>query len=385
MKLVDIICEYNPLHNGHARQMRFLRERYGEDCAIVCLMSGNFVQRGQPAIFHKMVRAQTALSAGADLVLELPVNYALNSAEGFAYGGVSILGSFCDELCFGSESGDADRLMETARALRSPAFSEALRAQLDLGLSFPAARQRALETMNADASLLSAPNDILGVEYCKAILSTGTAMGPLVITRKGGYHDELPDRENPSATSLRRCILNGTDIAPYVPESAAPLFAEATVHTLEAGERAILARLRTMKDEEFEALPFGSEGLWRKLMHESRRCATLEEIASSVKSRRYTRTRIDRMILCAFLCLTRADMETPAPYTRVLGFTDRGRAALRQAKKHGVFYNVGEKTEDPFWTVEQRCSDLYGLFAAGTPERAGAEPFCRILHNKTET
>lgn len=385
MNIVGIICEYNPLHNGHAYQLRFLRERYGADCAIVCLMSGNFVQRGQPAVFHKMVRAKAALASGADLVLELPVNYALSSAEGFARGGVSILGTFCGELCFGAETGDKKSLMETADALLSPEFSHSLRDFLDQGLSFPAARQRALEGLGSDASLLASPNDILGVEYCKAIRATGTSMEPLVLTRKGGYHDALPDIENPSATSLRTCIQNGTDISPCVPEAAAPLFADALAHTLEAGERAILARLRTMTDAEFEALPFGSEGLWRKLMHESRRQATLEAIAAAVKSKRYTRTRIDRMVMCAFLGLTAADLDTPAPYARVLGFSDRGREALRQAKKNGVFYNVGEKTAEPFQAIEDRCGALYGLFAQGTPENPGTEAALRVIYNKSET
>ena len=380
MKIVGIICEYNPLHNGHARQLRFVRELYGEDCAIVCLMSGNFVQRGQPAVFHKTVRAEAALLAGADLVLELPVQYALSSAEGFAAGAISILGRFCHELCFGSESGDGEGLMSTARGLLSPELSPALRTYLDQGLSFPAARQRALEQLGTGAALLSTPNDILGVEYCKAILSSGTAMRPLVITRQGGYHDVLPDRENPSATALRLCIQRGEDIAPYVPEGTASLFSCAEVHALEYGDRAILAKLRTMTDAEFEALPFGSEGLWRKLMHESRRQATVEQIASAVKSKRYTRTRIDRMILCAFLGLTGGELNTPAPYTRVLGFTDRGRTALRKAKETGVFYNVGGKTGDPYQQLENRCADLYGLFAASGPEAADAEARLRVVY-----
>lgn len=380
MKIVGIICEYNPLHNGHARQIRFIRDLYGEDCAIVCLMSGNFVQRGQPAMFHKMIRAEAALSAGADLVLELPVQAALSSAEGFAAGGVSILGKFCDALCFGSESGDADRLMRTAQALLSPEFSPALRTYLDQGLSFPVARQTALEQLGTDGAPLSTPNDILGVEYCKAILATGTSMQPLVITRQGGYHDTAPDRENPSATALRLCIRRGEDIVPYVPEGTAPLFVNAEIHALEFGERAMLAKLRTMTDGEFEQLPFGSEGLWRKLMHESRRQATVEQIASAVKSKRYTRTRIDRMILCAYLGLTGEDLNTPAPYTRVLGLTDRGRTALRRAKETGVFYNVGEKICDPYQATENRCADLYGLFAASGPETADAESRLRVLY-----
>ncbi len=151
MKIVGIICEYNPLHRGHRKQIGWVRKKYGEDCAIVCLMSGNFVQRGMPAVFPKMVRAEAALRCGADLVLELPVTYALSSAEGFAAGGVSILGGFCDELCFGSESGTEQSLMAAAEILLSPAFSAALRTHLDEGLSFPAARQKAMAELGADA------------------------------------------------------------------------------------------------------------------------------------------------------------------------------------------------------------------------------------------
>ena len=143
MKIVGIICEYNPLHNGHVKQFGIIRDLLGRDTRIVCLMSGNYVQRGAPAIFDKSLRAQAAVMCGADLVLELPVTYALSSAEGFAAGGVRILGGFCDYLCFGSETGSTDTLLNTASALLSPAFPPMLHVGLDEGLSFPAARSAA--------------------------------------------------------------------------------------------------------------------------------------------------------------------------------------------------------------------------------------------------
>lgn len=371
MKIVGIICEYNPFHNGHARQLGLAREVAGADGAIVCAMSGSFVQRGAPAVFSKALRAEAAVACGADLVLELPVNYALSSAEGFAAGGVKILDQVCDLLCFGSETGSADQMMATAQILLSPDFSVFLRQQLDAGLSFPAARQRALERMGADASLLSRPNDILAVEYCKAILSQNSTMAPLPICRGGDYHAEVPDVAQPSATSLRQLILQGLPTAPYVPEEAAKIFDGAAVHTLAAGERAMLCRLRTMTDGEFEALPYGSEGLWRKLMRESRRQATLEEILTAVKSKRYTRTRLDRMVLCAFLGLDQAALDAPPDYTRVLAFNDRGRQILAQHRDSGTFLHAGEAVDHPHWAVERRCEDLYGLFAKNIPEPAG--------------
>lgn len=380
MKIVGIICEYNPFHNGHARQLRLVRERFGADTAIVCAMSGSFVQRGAPAIFQRTLRAQAAVTCGADLVLELPVTVSLRSAEGFAAGGVKILGRLCDGLCFGSESGNADQIMSTAQALLTPDFSDALRTHLDAGLSFPAARQQALEQLGCDAALLSDPNDILAVEYCKAILSQNQAMTPLPIRREGSYHALTPDVSQPSATSLRRLILAGQDLSPYLPAEAAQLFRSAPVHTLAAGETAILARLRTMTDEEFEALPYGSEGLWRKLMHESRRQAALEDILTAVKSKRYTRSRLDRMVLCAFLGLDAKALAAVPDYTRVLAFNDRGRQLLAGHRDSGAFVNVGQAVDHPHWAVEQRCESLYALFAENGPGPADGAKRDRVRY-----
>ena len=376
MKIVGIICEYNPLHLGHRKQLRALQ---GEDRAVVCLMSGNYVQRGKPAILDKSLRAEAAVRCGADLVLELPVTAALSSAEGFAAKGVSILGGFCDNLCFGAED-PGEHLMQLAAVLLSDPFGDALRLQLDKGLSFPAARQAALAEMGLDAAPLSKPNNILAVEYCKAILDQKSAMTPMAILREGSYHDTAPDPENPSATALRALMESGQDWQTYVPEEARSVFENAPLHALAAGERAVLARLRTMGDGEFEALPFGSEGLWRKLMHEARRQPDLESIAAAVKSKRYTRTRIDRMLLCAFLGLTQADLDAPAPYARVLAFNDRGREILKIARKTGHFPNAGEAVDHPYQAIETRIDDLYGLFAAGAPEAPGAERARRVRY-----
>ena len=375
MKIVGILCEYNPLHLGHVKQISIIRNSSGDDTAVVCLMSGNFVQRGYPAVFDKAVRTRAALEAGADLVLELPVQYALSSAEGFADGAVSILGSFCDEMSFGAEHPDAKGLMETARALLSPDFSRHLRTHLDAGLSFPSARAKALADMGAAESFVSTPNDILAVEYCKAILSRNCAMGPAPIHRPGSYHDVVADPENPSATSLRALIEDGADFRPYVPTA---LFDGAAVHTLKNGERAMLNRLRTMTEEEFEALPYGSEGLWRKLMRECRQQNSLEDILTAVKSKRYTRSRLDRMVMCAYLGLTADDLRSPAPYCRVLGFTKQGQQVLHIAKARTPIYNVGQRIDRPQWVIEQRCNDLYGLFAE-TIEPAGMEPTRRVI------
>ena len=362
--------------------MRMVRALRGEDTAIVCLMSGNYVQRGAPAIFDKTLRAKAAISAGADLVLELPTQYALSSAEGFADGGVAILGDFCDELCFGAEDADGDALMATAQALLREDFSPILREELEKGLSFPAARQAALTRMGLDGALVASPNNILAVEYCKAMAARSTKMRPMPITREGSYHDQRPDDENPSATALRRLLTEGGDWKRYVPDEVAPIFDGAEIHALSAGERAVLAKLRTMRDEEFEALPYGSEGLWRKFMHACRSKATLEEIIAATKSKRYTRTRLDRMMMCAFLGITEGDMKTPAPYTRVLAFNDRGRAVLKDAKMTGLFLNAGERHDSDYCRREFMMGDLYALFTETAPEAPGAEIRRRVYYHK---
>lgn len=382
MKIIGIICEYNPLHLGHKKQMDRIRAHFGSDCAIVCLMSGNFVQRGAPAIVDKSFRAKAALAAGADLVLELPVEYALSSAEGFAAGGVSILGGFCDYLCFGAEDADENALMATAAALLSPEFPPLLRSALDQGCSFPVARQQALTQMGLDGALVTSPNNILAVEYCKAMLDQGCAMKPFPIHRGGSYHDALPDDENPSATALRRLMLGGQAWTRWVPDAVHPIFQDAPLHALQAGERAILAKLRTMSDTEFEVLPYGSEGLWRKFMHACRKYATVEEILTATKSKRYTRTRLDRMMMCAFLGLTEEDLRSPALYTRILAFNDTGREILKTAKKSGVFLNAGEKQDSDYCRREFRMGDLYALFALDAPEPPGAEAARRVYYRK---
>ena len=382
MKTVGIICEYNPLHAGHVKQFRMIRDKFSDDTVIVCLMSGNFVQRGAPAILDKTLRAKAAVCCGADLVLELPITCALSSAEGFAAGGVRILGSFCDYLCFGAETADEAALMQTASALLSTAFPAALRRHLDAGLSFPAARQSALEDMGLCGELLSSPNNILAVEYCKAILSSGCAMKPMPIQRCGSYHDEIADSENPSATAVRKLMLEHQEFASFMPQTAADIFRNAALHTVDAGERVILGKLRTMTDAEFESLPYGSEGLWRKFMHACRSEATLDSIINATKSKRYTRTRIDRMIMCALLGITLQDLLSPVPYTRVLALNDRGRAALKAARQTGIFLNAGEMIDDPYCERERQIGDLYGLFCCGAPEAPGAESNRRIYYHK---
>ena len=380
MKTVGIICEYNPIHLGHKKQIDRIRSEFGEDTVIICAMSGNFVQRGAPAIVDKTARARAAVSCGADLVLELPVTTALSSAEGFAAGGVRILANICDTLCFGAETADPEKLLTAARMLLKPEFSVLLREELETGKSFPAAREAALRRMGADADVLMQPNDILAVEYCKAILTQNASMGIFPIYREGSYHALSVDMDNPSATAVRNLMLIAHNWKSCVPHAARPVLEGEALHSTAAGEKAMLAKLRTMTDAEFEALPYGSEGLWRKLMHACRRENTLEDILSATKSKRYTRSRLDRMVMCAFLGITAEDMAVEVPYTRVLAFSSRGRQILKETKKTGRYLNAGESFEHPCWQLEKRCGDLYGLFCTEGVEPPGREENRRIYY-----
>ncbi len=363
MKTVAIVCEYNPLHLGHIRQFAAIHRAYGEDTRILCLMSGNYVQRGEPAIFDAGTRAAAAVRSGANLVLELPITAAIASAEGFARGAVDVLNrlGMADVLCFGCESGDSESVMSTAKLLCTPEFSQRLRQGLSDGDSFASLRQRTLEAMGGNGSLLRTPNDILAVEYGKALLATGSSIVPMAIRREGSYHAQCPDQCNPSATALRALLPCAQWLA-YVPEEARAIFSHAVPHRIEWGERALLARLRAMPDCEFEALPYGSEGLWRKLMKESREADSVEMLIDRVKSRRYARSRIARMVLCAFLGVTAQTLAESVPYVRILGFDHEGRAMLRQMDSQIPLLHAGQSASGSYAELEQRAARMYSLF-----------------------
>ncbi len=356
MTAAAIICEYNPFHEGHRHQLRQLRARLGPEAALVCLMSGNYVQRGEPAVYDKWARAHEALSGGADLVLELPLTGALHSAGRFADMGVDCIRALgtVDYLSFGSEAGDEAALLEAARLLGSPEFGSALRETLGTGISYPAARQRALVALGGDGSLLASPNSALGIEYLRRLLETGSPIRPIVIRREAGM---------PSATALRETLRREN----------------APIHTLEHGERAILAILRTLPDEAFQNAPFGSEGLWSKVMKACRREASLEGILAACKSKRYTMSRLKRMLLCLYLGLSGEDMDRPVPYLRVLSFNDRGRALLRTCKETASLPLItGDVPDTPearaYFALECRATDLYTLCSPpGASTTAGME------------
>ncbi len=377
MAVAGVICEYDPFHLGHARQLAGIRARLGPDTAVVCLMSGDYVQRGVPAVFDKYARAEAAALCGADLVLELPLTCAVSSAEGFASGGVEVLTRLgaVDTLCFGSESGDAAALQGLAKLLLSPALGPALREALRDGRPFAAARAEAVRALGGDASLLERPNDILAVEYCKALAQQGSPMKPLALLRTGDDRSAAPDPQSPSATAVRALLSSGGDWEPLVPAPAAEVFRAAVRHSMQAGERAVLARLRALPDEAFDELPFGSEGLSNRLRRAVREEAAVEDIIWAVKSKRYALARVRRMVLCAYLGLTAADLARTPPYVRVLALTERGRPVLRKARDEGTIplIHAGDRPPDPaYGALERRAEALFGLFSEGPLPRTEA-------------
>ena len=388
MRICGVICEYNPFHRGHEKQLRQIRAALGEDTAVVCLMSGNFVQRGEPAVFDKRVRAQAAVLAGANLVLELPVAKALSSAEGFARGGVEIFSRLgaVDTLAFGCESGDGVEILTAARVMCEPEYDAALRDILNTGVSYPAARQRALISLGFDGSVLERPNDILGLEYCKAILQTGSCLQPLTLLREGDYHAQEAELENPSATSLRERLSRGEEIRDFIPAQAAEIYHGARQYDLLSGERAMLAGLRLLPEEAWSKTAHGSEGLWSKAMKAAREKGSLEAVIGATKSKRYPRTRIQRLLLCAFLGITQEDLKRPVSHVRALAFDETGRGILRRMRETGELpiVNAGEKPEDgALYDLELRAGRLYPLFCRDdTIPDGNAEENLRIFLKK---
>lgn len=382
MQICGVICEYNPFHRGHEKQLRQIRAQLGADTAVVCVMSGNFVQRGAPAIFDKFVRARAAVLAGASLVLELPVTRALCSAEGFARGGVELLSRLgcVDTLAFGCESGSLEPIMRAAHCMCAPEYDEALRQILKTGVSYPAARQRALEQLGQSGSVSQRPNDILALEYCKALIEQQSRLRPLALWRGGDYHAAQAEAENPSASSLRAALLAGECIDAYVPQSVWPAYQGARQYTLQSGERAMLGVLRAMPEESWAQTAHGSEGLWSKARRAAQEQGTLEGLIEAVKSRRYPRTRVQRLLLCAYLGISQKALSWPLSYARALAFDKTGAALLRRMREKGQLpiVNAGQTPPDfALYELELRAAALYALFCRdsaapdGNPERGG--------------
>ncbi|MBD5132955.1 MAG: nucleotidyltransferase family protein [Clostridiales bacterium] len=354
MNAVGIIAEYNPFHAGHAYHIAETRRMLG-DCAVIAVMSGNFVQRGDCAVLDKWSRARAALEGGADLVLELPTVCAASSAEGFARGAVELLAAtgVVTHLSFGSECGGADGLRQIADCLDSEEYRAGLRRFLDEGMPFAACRQAvARGLLGKDmAELLSCPNNNLGVEYIRALNALKSEIEPVTVLRAGAGHDGGDHPDYPSASFVREKILAG-ELPAENPAS------------LKYGERGALAVLRSMDEEGFAALPDCGEGLSHRLYRAVRQGRTLEEVYDLAKTKRYAHSRIRRAILWGALGLKESDRPAHPPYLRVLGANGRGREALREMKTRAALPIVTKPAHgrgEPLLELEARCTDFYQL------------------------
>lgn len=345
MQIAGIIAEYDPLHAGHAWQIRRAKELGAQ--GVVCVMSPGVVQRGGFSILPAGVRVKAALLAGADLVLTLPAPYAAASAEQFAAAGVALLaGLGCvDTLVFGSETGEAAPLLEAARRLADPQLPALLHRQLEKGLPFAAARAAALEQLHPGcAEVLARPNDLLGVEYCRAILAQKAPLTPLAVLRQGAGHGGAPAQGFASASWLRSRTggsdrANGAQAvegwADYVPSACMELYRTAAGEGLlldrRAADIAILSRLRGLRPADLENIRGVREGLEYRLLTAAGRAGSLEELYTAMKCKRYAHARLRRLALDAALGVE-ADLPALPPYLHLAGMGPKGREILAMAK-----------------------------------------------------
>ncbi len=350
-KVIGIIAEYNPFHNGHLyhlqKSLQMTHSSYS-----VAVVSGNFTQRGSTSLVDKWAKAEIAIKNGIDLVLELPLLYSISSAENFAEGAIKILDSLkvIDYLSFGSESGDISTLNMIADILyKEPkAYKNILSHELSKGLSFPKARENALLMYLNDirrfSNVLSSPNNILGIEYLKALKKLKTPITPITIERyNAGYHDTSYNGNVASATAIRNIVKNnGWDILrKVVPENTFSTLLENikvghVVPDLSVFEKQIIYNLRKMSIQEIAELPDVSEGLENAIKNAANSCNSVVEFLNIIKSKRYTNTRIQRILLYALLGITKKDMalsKKAIPYVRVLGFNNKGKYLISEIAK----------------------------------------------------
>lgn len=339
MRITGLIAEYNPFHNGHKYHIEQAKAITGAD-AVIVVMSGDFVQRGMPAILPKHMRAKAALEAGASAVLELPVCYATGSAEYFAYGAVLLLEKLgcVDSICFGSECGDMELLQKAANVLvDEPAeYREALHRFVRAGDSFPLARQKALAAY-VSPEVLSEPNNILGLEYLKALARIGSEMKPYTIRRVySQYHDTDLQEEFSSATAIRKQILSGNMevLAGQVPVKFLTDLQEAC--PLHANDFSLLLKYLLLVETKESLLAYAdvSEDLANRIINRRNQFQNFEQFCLLLKTKEITYSRISRALTHILLGLKNGD-DTGIHYARVLGFCKRDRAVLAQIKRDG--------------------------------------------------
>ncbi len=374
MKIAAVVAEYNPFHLGHEYMISSVKN-LGFD-GVVAVMSGNFVQRGDCAVCDKRARAEMALKNGVDLVVELPVPFATASAERFAYGAAEIIkGMGCvDAIAFGSENGNADLIKKAAEIISSD-LSESIKPYLNEGMTFAAARQKAVESIDSNVSrLLESPNDTLAIEYVAHL--SDSEIKPIAIKRIGVAHDGETKDGFASASEIRKMIVSGdrNEFKAYMPESAAEILdgqigIGLAPADLKNAENSVLSALRQMTADDIAKLPDISEGLENRIASAVRNNISIDGITDEIKTKRYTHARIRRTLLSAYLGITKNDVFGKVPYIRVIGFNEKGKEILSIMKKQATLpivsrvkeINALDKQAKDMFSLESRTTDLYWL------------------------
>ncbi len=344
MKTVAIICEYNPLHLGHKFHIDSIKKEFG-DCAVVAIMSSNFVQRGDASVLDKYSRAKSAVLAGADLVLELPFPYSFGSAEYFAKAGVFIASAIgvCDTLSFGSECGSIDKLKKAAEILDSSEFKRELAKQKkdNPGLGHMHHRYEACRTLFGEsfAESVASSNNILALEYIKAAKSIRANLDMHTVKREGdAYNDILGEGKYVSATFIREKIKSGEDISKYIPHECMKLYLKKEEEgmlgaTLENLEQAILSFFRLAEPKELLKYAEMTSGLEYRLCKSAKKAISIKEFFDLAASKKYTNARIRRAVISCITGVREADFKHPVPYTTVLAASKQGQVLLKQMKR----------------------------------------------------
>lgn len=357
-RVIGVVAEYNPFHNGHYYHLQATKEITGAEYCVA-VISGNFTQRGDTSIVNKWAKAYMAICGGADLVIELPTVYSISSAENFASGAVKILDNLkvVDAISFGAEANDLATLNNIANVLyeEPKAYTNILSHELKKGISYPAARENALMMYLNDikryANTLSSPNNILAIEYLKALKIQKSKLEPIMIKRKKVYYNDNKIVDDfASATAIRKLLQDGeyANLRKVIPRSSYTIIGQESrkggmVLSLSKYEKEIIYTLRKMTVEEIADLPDVSEGLQFAIKNAANEANNLKDLISNIKSKRYTQTRIQRILLYALLGIDKKLMENSrkvVPYVRVLGFTQKGKSLLSEISRRNPKLNI---------------------------------------------
>ncbi|MEF2931415.1 MAG: nucleotidyltransferase [Clostridia bacterium] len=357
-RVIGVVAEYNPFHNGHYYHLQATKEITGAEYCVA-VISGNFTQRGDTSIVNKWAKAYMAICGGADLVIELPTVYSISSAENFASGAVKILDNLkvVNAISFGAEANDFATLNNIANVLyeEPKAYTNILSHELKKGISYPAARENALMMYLNDikryANTLSSPNNILAIEYLKALKIQKSKLEPIMIKRKKVYYNDNKIVDDfASATAIRKLLQDGeyANLRKVIPRSSYTIIGQESrkggmVLSLSKYEKEIIYTLRKMTVEEIAELPDVSEGLQFAIKNAANEANNLKDLISNIKSKRYTQTRIQRILLYALLGIDKKLMENSrkvVPYVRVLGFTQKGKSLLSEISRRNPKLNI---------------------------------------------